>query len=146
MNRYFTVKQATELLPRVERRLRDALLAHREYQRADEEFREFQKRILMLGGAQVNREKVTKIVASRGASATILKQEMAAIEEMGVQVKDLEVGLIDFPTLYRGEEVLLCWKFGEAAIEFWHGLTEGFRGRRPIDEEFLAAHRGEVEQ
>lgn len=146
MPRYFTVEQATELLPRVERRLRDALFAHHEYRRSDEEFREFQKRILMSGGAQVDREKITKIVASRGASAAILKQEMAAIEEMGVQVKDLEVGLIDFPTLFRGEEVLLCWRFGEERIEHWHGLTEGFRGRRPIDEEFLAGHRGDVEQ
>ena len=100
----------------------------------------------MSGGAQVDREKVTKLVAGRAASATILKQEMAAIEEMGVQVKDLEVGLIDFPTLFRGEEVLLCWRFGEDRIEHWHGLTEGFRGRRPIDEEFLEGHRGEVEQ
>ena len=146
MPRYFTLEQATELLPRVERRLRDALFAHHEYRRCDEEFREFQKRILMSGGAQVDREKVTKLVASRGASATILKQEMAAIEEMGVQVKDLEVGLIDFPTLFRGQEVLLCWKFGEEKIDHWHGLTEGFRGRRPIDEEFLAAHRGDTEQ
>lgn len=100
----------------------------------------------MAGGVQVDREKVTKLVASRVASATILKQELAAIEEMGVQVKDLEVGLIDFPTLFRGEEVLLCWRFGEEKIEHWHGLTEGFRGRRPIDEEFLAAHRGDTEQ
>ena len=64
----------------------------------------------------------------------------------GVEVKDLEVGLIDFPTLFRGEEVLLCWRFGEERIEQWHGLTEGFRGKRPIDEEFLAGRCGEAEQ
>ena len=65
------------------------------------------------------------------------------IQENGVVVKDLDIGLIDFPTLFRGEEVYLCWKLGETGIRFWHGLDEGFRGRKPIDEEFLANHRGE---
>jgi hypothetical protein len=51
-------------------------------------------------------------------------------------VKDLDTGLVDFPTLFRGQEVYLCWKLGEASIEFWHSVDEGFRGRKAIDRDF----------
>ena len=51
--------------------------------------------------------------------------------------------LVDFPTLFKGVEVYLCWKLGEPAIDFWHGIDEGFRGRKPIDKEFLDHHRGD---
>ncbi len=56
-------------------------------------------------------------------------------------MKDLDIGLVDFPTLFQGEEVYLCWKLGEAGIRFWHGIDEGFRGRKPIDAEFLEHHQ-----
>ena len=57
---------------------------------------------------------------------------MEQVQSFGCLIKDLDVGLIDFPTLYRGEEVYLCWKLGEDGIEFWHGVSEGFRGRKKI--------------
>jgi hypothetical protein len=50
----------------------------------------------------------------------------------GVQVKDVDEGLLDFPARHRGEVVLLCWKVGELEVAFWHGLEEGFAGRRPL--------------
>jgi len=53
--------------------------------------------------------------------------------DLGVLVKDLDLGLVDFPSLRRGVEVLLCWHVGEDAVETWHGLDEGFAGRKPID-------------
>lgn len=146
MPRYFTLDQANALLPRVERHLRDALFARNEYRQAEEAFVEVQKGILMAGGSVVDREKVTKIVAKKGASAVILQSEMELLEALGVQVKDLEVGLIDFPTRYHGQEVLLCWRFGEEKIEHWHGLNDGFQGRKPIDSAFIAGHSGESEQ
>jgi hypothetical protein len=62
--------------------------------------------------------------------------ELAAIlnelHELGVQVKDLDSGLIDFPSLRDGEQVLLCWRLGEDDVAFWHGLEDGFAGRRPL--------------
>jgi hypothetical protein len=61
-------------------------------------------------------------------------------------VKDLDIGLVDFPTTFNGVEVYLCWKLGEPGIEFWHGVEEGFRGRKPIDREFLENHRGDRAQ
>ena len=54
------------------------------------------------------------------------------IQEMGIQVKDLQTGLIDFPALREGQEVCLCWRFDEADVQFWHEIDAGFAGRQPI--------------
>lgn len=140
MPRYFTIEHATALLPQVERHLRDALFARNEFRAAEAAFEDVRIGIHMAGGTSIDREKVTKIVAKKGASAVILQHEMDTLEALGVQVKDLDVGLIDFPTIYRQEEVLLCWQFGEEEIEYWHGTTEGFQGRKKIDSEFLDGH------
>ncbi|MDP1715055.1 MAG: DUF2203 domain-containing protein [Anaerolineales bacterium] len=58
---------------------------------------------------------------------------MHRIQDMGIEVKDLTIGLMDFFTLYDGREVYLCWKYGEASIQFWHEIEAGFQGRRLID-------------
>ena len=64
-----------------------------------------------------------------------LRQIILEISKMGIEVKDLEYGLIDFPAIRsNGEEVFLCWKLDEDKIEFWHPLKSGYRGRQPIDE------------
>jgi hypothetical protein len=55
------------------------------------------------------------------------------LEELGVVLKDIDLGLLDFPAERSGEEVLLCWKVGEDAVTTWHGLEEGYAGRKPID-------------
>ncbi len=57
---------------------------------------------------------------------------VAQIEELGVLVKDLDNGLVDFPSLRDGEEVLLCWQLGEESVSFWHGPSDGFAGRQPL--------------
>jgi hypothetical protein len=72
--------------------------------------------------------------AQRDRSLQEIKDVLAEIDAMGVQVKDLDIGLLDFPCKVDGEVVLLCWKLGEDAITHWHGVDEGFRGRKPIDE------------
>jgi hypothetical protein len=56
------------------------------------------------------------------------------LDDAGVQVKSLEEGLLDFPSERDGEPVLLCWKVGEDEIRFWHGIDEGFAGRKPLDD------------
>jgi len=55
------------------------------------------------------------------------------IQAVGAEVKDLETGLLDFPALREGREILLCWQVGEDAIAWWHGREEGFAGRKPLD-------------
>jgi len=70
-----------------------------------------------------------------------VKDALAEIDATGVQVKDLDIGLLDFPCVVEGETVLLCWKLGEPAITHWHGVHEGFAGRKPIDERIARAKK-----
>jgi hypothetical protein len=55
------------------------------------------------------------------------------LEELGVLLKDLDAGLLDFPSERGGRPVLLCWHVGEDSVEYWHGPDDGFAGRKPID-------------
>ncbi len=104
----------------------------------------FSRRVTMLGGVLVDHSKLRKQKDRRESLALRLQTALEEIHEYGCVVKDLDIGLIDFPTQFHGEEVYLCWKLGESGIQFWHGVQEGFRGRKPIDQEFLAHHRGEL--
>lgn len=142
MRRLFTLQEAEKLLPEVERAMKEALALHETHEQAESRVHEAMRRIMMLGGSLVNRDEMADMRTKRDEAAYQLKAALDEIHEYGCQVKDLKVGLVDFPTLYKGEEVLLCWKFGEDGIRFWHGLTEGFRGRKPIDDDFLANHKG----
>jgi hypothetical protein len=143
MPRYFTLGESEKLLPKVERALRDAVFHKAEYQRADQELDSSIRHIRTSGGAQVNRGEYLASRARRDTSAAALKEALEKIEQTGALVKDLDTGLIDFLSMYRGQEVCLCWKLGEDSIQFWHGTDEGFRGRKPIDEDFVKKHRGE---
>ena len=66
----------------------------------------------------------------------LMQESIAEIDSIGVQVKDLESGLLDFPCRVDDEVVLLCWRMGESSIEHWHTMESGFQGRRPVDERF----------
>jgi hypothetical protein len=144
MPRFFNLQQAERLLPEVESIIRDAIAAKSDYEQAEEEMQNFSRRIMMLGGVLVDHTKVLEHRSRRESSALLLKASMEKIDEIGCIVKDLDIGLLDFPTLLHGEEVYLCWKLGESGIHFWHGVHEGFQGRKAIDREFLANHQGEL--
>jgi hypothetical protein len=61
-----------------------------------------------------------------------IARSVARIHELGALVKDLDQGLVDFPARRQGEDVLLCWRVGEDEVGYWHGLEEGFSGRKPL--------------
>jgi hypothetical protein len=65
-----------------------------------------------------------------------VRESIAEIDAIGVQVKDLDTGLLDFPCRIEDEVVLLCWRMGEPTIEHWHTVEAGFQGRQPVDERF----------
>jgi len=68
-----------------------------------------------------------------------LESEIQKLEDLGCVMKDLNVGLVDFPAVRLGVRVWLCWKSGEKKVKFWHGLQEGFANRKPvIDNEFYS--------
>ncbi len=144
MPRFFTIHQAERLLPEVESTIREAIAAKSGYEQAEEEMQNFSRRIMMLGGVVVDHTRVLEHRDRRESSALLLRAAMEKIEEIGCLVKDLDIGLIDFPTLLHGEEVYLCWKLGESGIHYWHGVHEGFQGRKAIDQDFLASHQGEL--
>jgi hypothetical protein len=144
MPRHFRLAEAEQMLPEVEQALRDALFHKSEYQAAEEELNQSTQRIRMAGGSRVNPVPILAARTRRDNSANALREIFEHVEEMGVLIKDLDIGLIDFLTHYHGREVCLCWKLGEDRIRFWHGADEGFRGRKPIDDEFMQNHRGDA--
>ena len=141
MSRYFTLAEAERLVPQVEKALRDAIFHKAEYQKADRELDTAHERIRLVGGARVDPSAFIAMRSRRDTSTAGLKSSLDRIERTGALVKDLDTGLIDFLTLYEGREVCLCWRLGEDRIRFWHGIDEGFRGRKLIDQDFLNGHR-----
>ena len=144
MPRFFTLEQAEKVLPDVDSALRRIMSLKAEYEVLQSEWQSFSERLVATGGMRVDRSRVMERKNSREEAALALKQAVDKVHEFGCVVKDLDIGLIDFPTLFHGEEVYLCWKLGEVGIRFWHGVNEGFRGRKPIDSGFLEHHRGEL--
>ena len=143
MLKFFTLQQAQQLLPQVETAIREAISLRAEYEDAESDVQNFSQRIMMLGGALVDRALFSQRKERLESGARHLKQSIEKIYSYGCVLKDLDIGLIDFPTRYRGSEVYLCWKLGETGIQFWHGMDEGFRGRKEIDRDFLDNHKGE---
>ena len=127
----------------MERLLRNIVRSKLDLQTSDAELSEIAQRIALLGGSLVPRDRLLQIRARKESAARSLKSIVSRVQEIGCQLKDVESGLVDFPTLYRGEEVYLCWKLGEPSITSWHHVADGFAGRRPIDSEFLQNHRGD---
>jgi len=144
MPRHFTLTEAERMLPDVDRALRDAVFHKAEYQAAEETLNATMQGIRMAGGSRVAPGPILATRALRDASVGALREVLEKIDQMGVLVKDLDIGLIDFLTRYQGREVCLCWKLGEERIRFWHGMDEGFAGRKAIDDEFLENHRGDA--
>lgn len=143
MPRFFNLLEAEGLLPEVERLLRSLIQLKSDYEQNDAELNQINQRIAITGGMLAPRDRIGQLRARKDAAARALKGTLEKIEEIGCQLKDIETGLIDFPTLYRDQEVYLCWKLGESGIGYWHHVEDGFRGRRPIDNDFLANHRGD---
>ena len=143
MPRFFTLPEAESILPDVASTIREAISLKQQYEKTEAESQSFSQRVAVMGGVQVDRAQFLERKNRRQEVARDLQQTIEKIQEFGCVVKDLDIGLIDFPTLLNGEEVYLCWKLGEPGIQFWHGVDEGFRGRKPIDQEFLEHHRGE---
>ena len=103
----------------------------------DKEFQDLKHRIFLSGGTLLNIAKVAARKAEREKAVQNMTDVLSEIEATGVQVKDLDIGLLDFPCLVDEGMILLCWKLGEEKITHWHSLEEGFKGRKLIDENIL---------
>lgn len=145
MSKRFSLAEAQRLIPHVEGLMRDALARKGDYERAEREIHAFTERVMMMGGMNVDRDVARGARERRDTAAQNLRQAIENVQELGCVVKDLDIGLVDFPTRFRGVEVYLCWRMGERDIEFWHGVDEGFRGRKAIDQDFREHHEGETQ-
>jgi hypothetical protein len=139
----FTLEEAHTLLPVLRALLKRAMDAKGLIERAEKELQDLKHRIMLSGGLMVDVPAVARGRAQRDKAFQEIKDTLAEIDSIGVQVKDIDIGLLDFPCSVDGEIVLLCWKYGEEKIGFWHGLEEGFRGRKPIDERILRGKKKE---
>jgi hypothetical protein len=143
VSKRFTLIEAESLLPEIEIVIRQAVTLKAQYQEAEEGLETFAHRVAMQGGVVVDRGAVLENRAQRDRYGQSLRDALEKVQEYGCVIKDLDTGLIDFPTLFRGQEVYLCWKLGESGISHWHGVDEGFAGRKPIDRDFLDNHKGD---
>jgi len=137
MERTFTLSEAESLLPVLESLLRSAMQAKALIEQVDGELEALKSRIFVNGGTFVNVLAVSRRKDEREKAIQRAKDAVAEIDAAGVQVKDLDTGLLDFPCMVGDEIILLCWKLGEQGITHWHNTTEGFAGRKPIDERII---------
>lgn len=146
MSKRFTLAEAESLIPNVDRLLRQAVELKSGYANAARKMDSFQERIALMGGVIVDRGKVQEARDRRDDAAASLRSLIEQVQGLGCLIKDLDIGLVDFPTTFRGREVYLCWKLGEPSIAYWHGVDEGFAGRKAIDQDFREHHEGDRAQ
>jgi hypothetical protein len=121
--RHYTVGQANALLPAVQRVLANLRIARSQLASSGLDT-DLSLLAESTGGAWPGRE--------RAHAALALTLGFEELQEREVIVRDVDRGLVDFPTIIEGHEAYLCWRLGEAEITHWHGLESGFAGRRPL--------------
>jgi hypothetical protein len=136
VSKTFSLSEAQTLLPVLEALLKRAQAAGKRAAELGIEMQQLSQRIFLSGGMHVNVTQAARRRAERDKVLQEANDTVAEIDEIGVQVKDLEKGLLDFPCVMEGQTVLLCWKLGEKEIGFWHTPEEGFAGRKPLDVRF----------
>jgi hypothetical protein len=132
----FSLDEARTLLPVLESLLKRAVDGKQTAESIEGDLQALNQRIFVSGGMMVQVAEVAKQRVQRDRAIQQAKDAVAEIDSAGVQVKDLDKGLLDFPYRLGGETVLLCWKMGEKDISYWHSTEEGFRGRKPLDARF----------
>jgi hypothetical protein len=125
MFKIYTPQDANKTLPEVKRRF-NTILYQKNYVVALQE--ELQKKVE--SGCSLERFVVTK--QQLNAEVSNLYKAIEQLEDMGIMIKSVEEGLLDFPSMRFDKEVWLCWKLGETEIKFWHNKEEGFMGRKPL--------------
>jgi hypothetical protein len=141
LSKTFTLGEAQTVLPVVEALLRRAQTAGARAGELEMEMQALSQRIFLAGGMHVDVTSAARRRAERDKSVQEAKDTLAEIDAIGVQVKDLEEGLLDFPCIIDGRTVLLCWKLGEKEIGYWHSPEDGFAGRKPLDSRFGKTER-----
>ena len=130
-DRTFTPEEANEALLRVRPLVARMVVARHALLDAQRRQAELVARIASNGGGLTPPD-VSAVAAEVQEASTELVGVVDELQGLGVLVKDLDRGLVDFPCVHRGRELLLCWELGEDEVAFWHGADEGYAGRRPL--------------
>jgi len=131
-DRVFTPAEANSALSEV-RPVAERLVAVRARMR---ELESTQSSLVLAIGGNGGGYAASDLNAAQSELTGLAEAAVACVErldDLGVQVKDLDLGLLDFPSSREGDDVLLCWHVGEEQVSYWHGLDEGYAGRKPID-------------
>ena len=131
--RLFTLTEAERTRKELEPVLIEAMDCRKKLSGLDAELSAVAARIMMMGGVLVPHEKLSLVRQEHTRLVQSLKSALDQILETGCVIKDLDVGLLDLPSVIDNEEVYLCWKLGEDRIRFYHRQDEGFAGRKPLD-------------
>jgi hypothetical protein len=132
----FTLEEAQSLLPVLESLLKRAIEGKQAAEQVESGLAELARRIYVSGGMKVDVGNIAKQRAEMEAHLERVRESLAEIDSIGVQVKDIDGGLLDFPCRLDDQVVLLCWRIGEGSIEHWHTMESGFQGRQPLDDRF----------
>jgi len=132
-SKIFSLSEAERLRVQLEPILVEAMESRRKMGELDEQLGALAERIQRSGGMQVSYESIAKLRIERNRIEGAVRDALERILATGCLVKDLDVGLLDFPARINNEEVYLCWRLGEDRIRFYHRQDEGFSGRKPID-------------
>jgi hypothetical protein len=131
--RLFTLTEAERARQELEPFLLEAMDCRKKLAGLETDLSAVSTRIMMMGGVIVPYEKLATLRMEHQQLAETLKSALNRILETGCVIKDLDVGLLDFPARINDEEVYLCWRLGEDRIRFYHRQDEGFAGRKPLD-------------
>jgi len=142
--RVFTLTEAERARRELEPFLMEAMDCRKKLAGLETDLSAVSARIMIMGGVIVPYEKLATLRVEHQQLAENMKSALNRILETGCLIKDLEVGLLDFPALINNEEVYLCWRLGEDRIRFYHRQNEGFAGRKPLDPHDLGS--GDVVQ
>jgi len=124
----FTVDKANTILPKVKKKFDEILCCKNNVMDIQEELQNLSDSNCSFEIFIKKKQELNHIVSS-------LYKMIQELEDMGVMVKSVDDGLLDFPSIRYDEEIWLCWKFGENKVKFWHGKEEGFMGRKPIPQD-----------
>jgi hypothetical protein len=129
----FTVEQANRTLPLVRKIVEDVVHQHRRWREAILELDLVASSIR----ADDPSERATALERAVQALAREIDGYKRELEELGIQLKDPRLGLVDFPSEMAGRHVLLCWRLGEPEVQFWHEVDSGYAGRQPLSPELV---------
>jgi hypothetical protein len=132
-SKYFSLTEAERLRAQLEPVLIEAMESRRKLGEAEEQLNALAERIQRSGGLLISYEKTARMRLDRNRSEEAVRSALEQIQATGCVVKDLDVGLLDFPARINNQEVYLCWRLGEDRIRFYHRQDEGFSARKPID-------------